>query len=121
MSLQPKQQPPYYRQGGTKTLIALISQNSTSPPVLTILVNTYNTEITTGYFSTGAYSINLTGEFTENKTTVEISQGGTLATANPIIAYRNDENQIEIDTYTAPSTPLNGVLLNNFLKITTYV
>lgn len=121
MPIQSKQQPPYYRQGGTKTLIALISQTSTSPPTLIILVNTYQTTITTGYFDIGAFSINSTGEFTENKTTIEISQGGSLPTGNPIIAYQNDENQIEIDTYTAPDTPANGVLLNNTLKITTYV
>lgn len=96
MPIQPKSQPPYYNQAeNVKTYLALLTQTGTDAPTATILQNTLSATPVWTRSGTGAYVLTLTGEFTENKTTIITQQMGVFlyteqTTANTIILTTRD-------------------------------
>lgn len=101
-----------------KVYVALITQAETNAPTLNVLGNNTLGKITTTYEDVGVYFLKKTGAFPENKTWIQITNGG-FDMQFSIIAYWVDENTIEIDTSdnSGTPTPTNGLLLNNPIEI----
>lgn len=130
MPLDLKNEPPYYTIDeslptppgglpvGTKIYTAALNQTGTNDPTAAVMQNTLTGNIAWSRNATGSYIGTLTGEFTENKTTIII---GTLQTVNKpvIIAIWNNVNSIAILT-TINETPADDTLIDTTIEIKIY-
>lgn len=83
-----------------KIYSAILDQSGTSAPVATVLENTLNGIPTFTRMGVGSYFIELTGEFTADKTIVLIGQGATGSLSSTIINTIDDApNIIYLNTY----------------------
>jgi len=122
LELNPKQ-PPYYEivaePGGTKTYIALLTQEGTGAPTGQPIINNIGNIIWTRD-STGKYLGTLTEAFPLNRTTLEITQqvqGSQFIISNHEVGEPSD--QILINTR-ASNIDADDQLWRNYIKITIY-
>jgi len=111
-------------QNGIKTLnnvtykkyIALLKQTGTSAPVATVIENTLSDSIIWTYNGVGIYTGTLTNEFTQYKTTIyhnNTAQGFTY------VNWQN-EDEIDVETWNATGTRVNGQLDYMTIEIRVY-
>lgn len=105
-----------------KRYVALVSQSGTSAPTATVLENTLGGTVVWGYTSVGAYTATLASAFTENKTTLYISQGQeVVADAKVVGIGRASANVISVVTGIATSGENQDAILSGAtISITVY-
>jgi len=96
----------------SKIYRAVLTQSGTSAPTVTVIENSFGSDFTWAYSSTGVYTATLTGAFTANKTFTIISGVAGVATA-----VRTDANTITVSSYSAIGTAANGVLSGTCIEI----
>lgn len=78
MPIQPKQQPPYYKEGiNTRQYIAYINQTGTSNPTANVLKNTLGQTITWTRASIGEYTGTAPGAFIAGFNKITCEPGGS--------------------------------------------
>lgn len=96
-----------------QVIIGLITQSSTSAPVLTILENTIGAVPTMGYTGVGVYTLTLTGYLPEARTVVIMPpQGATSNAGSRASKASGNDNVIDITSFSSLSagTAGNGVM-----------
>ncbi len=106
-----------------KKFVGLITQQSTSPPTIIVLENTFTSPITSDYVGVGKYNLISSGEFTIDKTFIMInqSQNGISGPIPIITAAYSSTNEIYIETREAvDETYLNDSMNNCSIEIRVY-
>ena len=115
----------FYKMGnGIKTLnnisyknyIALLYQTGTSAPTAYVLENTLSGLITWVRNTTGEYEGTLTGEFTNEKTTILANN----TTAGITLTARKDSDTIQVYTYNSSGVADDDRLIYTTIEIRVY-
>lgn len=98
-----------------KKFVGLITQQSTSPPTIIVLENTFTSAITSDYVGLGKYNLISSGEFTIDKTFIMInqSQNGISGPIPIITAAYSSTNEIYIETREAVDETYSNDSMNN--------
>lgn len=102
-----------------KVYSALLTQNGTNPPVVTILENTLGANVDWYYQSTGAYYAESFGTFISGKTTVTSGLLPDIASAL-ITTSATLPDQIFVYTRKLDLTAVDGVLNDTLIEIKVY-
>ena len=108
---------------GYRSYTALLNQTGTDAPIATVLENTLGGDITWETpSSTGYYRGLATGLFSpEAKTFVTCSQTDFGSVLGVTYAYRNNDDQIIVETYDTTFTASDDVLANTVIEIRVYL
>jgi hypothetical protein len=102
-----------------KVYRALLSQNGTDNPVVTILENTLGAAVVWTYDAVGSYLGTCTGVFTVNKTAIHTGQNYGNLGNEVTYAYPNDVDTVYIETID-DKVSANDILNNTFVEILVY-
>ena len=110
---------------GYKVYTALLTQSGEDAPTAIVLENTLSGTPTFGYVNDGIYTINLTGEFIEDKTFFIIGCGdnnfgsGAFITSQDILSRPNTIN-FSTGTSASSATWANNLLYKTPIEIRVY-
>lgn len=103
---------------GIKKYKAVLSQSGTNAPTAVVLENSLGGSVVWGYSSVGNYTATLSGAFTNNKTFVMVSTGGSIGNTF-LRGYATSTSVVSVNTSNT-SGYIDGAMAPSFINIEVY-
>lgn len=99
------------------TFSAIVTQTSTTAPVVTVLENTFGVDVVATRTGTGDYTFTATGKFTAGKTFVQV---GCLNVAGGSTTHSLTGDAVRLFTFNGSNAAADALLTSTSLKIEVY-